>query len=274
MDENVTGVGISTVSATDPEGGAITYQVDDSRFEVVLGNLRLKSGQSLDHEGDDPVTLTITAEDAGGNVSAPTTVTVQVNDADEAPSAPVVANAASLSVDENDAGATISTVTATDPEGGSVTYQVSDSRFEVTSGGDLKLVAGQSLDHEAESSVTLAITARDAAGNSSASTSVTVQVNDVNEPPVAVGTVDDVIAYAGVTTTMTVNLGALFTDPDGDTISSYVLSGAPAWASLGVQFLSGGVEGTITADPPAGTVGVFQASIVASRRECDWRRSL
>ncbi len=80
------------------------------------------------------------------------------------------------SVDENHAGAAVTSVAASDPDGDSVAFTVSDERFEI-SGGELKLKAGESLDHEAEMSVEVTITASD--GTASASARVTITVNDI-----------------------------------------------------------------------------------------------
>ena len=44
------GAVVGTLGATDPEGDTLTYTVDDARFEVVGGQLKLKAGEVLDHE--------------------------------------------------------------------------------------------------------------------------------------------------------------------------------------------------------------------------------
>ena len=91
------------VDSEDPQGDDITFNVSDSRFEVVDGLLKLKDGMSLDHEAEDEVTLTVTATD-GTYESAPVTVTIAVNDMNENPTAvgsvPNVAASAGKIVDE------------------------------------------------------------------------------------------------------------------------------------------------------------------------------
>ncbi|MEM8575968.1 MAG: cadherin repeat domain-containing protein, partial [Pseudomonadota bacterium] len=68
------------------------------------------------------------------------------------------------SLAENAAGAVIGTLTTQDPDAGdSHSYTVSDARFEVVA-GQLKLKDGVSLDHEAEPSLTLEVTATDQGG--------------------------------------------------------------------------------------------------------------
>ena len=66
VDENSAGAVIGNLSASDPDtGSSHSFSVDDSRFEVVAGQLKLKSGQSLNFESEPAVTLHVTATDNG-----------------------------------------------------------------------------------------------------------------------------------------------------------------------------------------------------------------
>ena len=80
------------------------------------------------------------------------------------------------SVDENVAGAVITSVQTSDADGNTVTFTLNDERFEV-SGGNLKLKENQSLDYEAASSIELRVTASD--GQDSTTASLTLTVNDI-----------------------------------------------------------------------------------------------
>ncbi|MEM9841310.1 MAG: hypothetical protein AAF767_01620, partial [Pseudomonadota bacterium] len=83
---------------------------------------------------------------------------------------------------ENAPGAVVGTVSVFDPDAGdTITYTVSDDRFEVVD-GELRLADGVSLDHETEASVTVEVTATDASGLST-SESFTIDVLDENEAP-------------------------------------------------------------------------------------------
>ncbi|WP_123618718.1 hypothetical protein [Phaeobacter piscinae] len=180
--ENAAGAAIGTLTASDPEGGALTFTVDDARFEVQGdGTLKLKDGISLDYEAEPSVTVTVTATDAGGN-SSDQAFTLTVTDVDEAPEG---LSLSSSVVAENAAGAAIGTLTASDPEGGALTFTVDDARFEVQGDGTLKLKDGISLDYEAEPSVTVTVTATDAGGNSS-DQQFNVSVTDVPVVPATV----------------------------------------------------------------------------------------
>jgi hypothetical protein len=43
------------------------FTVSDDRFEVVDGQLKLKDGISLDHEGEPSLTISVTATDSAGH---------------------------------------------------------------------------------------------------------------------------------------------------------------------------------------------------------------
>ena len=82
--EEATGVVIGQAWASDPdrfEGsyGTPTLSVDDARFEIVWGEIRLKDGAALDFETEPTVTLAITATDATG-LSTTETITLNVLD--------------------------------------------------------------------------------------------------------------------------------------------------------------------------------------------------
>jgi len=67
INENAAGSIIGNLSVTDIDvGDTHTYSVDDTRFEVVNGQLKLKDGVSLDYEAAHSVNLNVTATDNGG----------------------------------------------------------------------------------------------------------------------------------------------------------------------------------------------------------------
>lgn len=81
------------------------------------------------------------------------------------------------SVAENEPGADIGTVSATDPDGDSVTFSTSTENFEIM-GTTLKLVDGVSLNFEKTPTQTVSVTATDSNG-ASTTTPITVNVTDV-----------------------------------------------------------------------------------------------
>jgi VCBS repeat-containing protein len=226
LHENNPGAAVGTFTVIDPDaGGSHTYTLSDSRFEVVGQTLKLKDGQFLDYETESSITLDITATDSGG-ISFTRQVTIAVSDANEAPTAIALS---SSQVAENAPGAVIGVLTTTDPDAGDTArYSLSDSRFEVVVsderfevvGDVLKLKDGQSLDHEAASSLTLTVTATDS-GGLTLSRDFTITVTNVNEAPTAItlsgSTVAENVAGAVIGT-----LSA--TDPDAGDRITYAIS--------------------------------------------------
>ena len=277
VEENVTGALIGEITVDDPDDGDTwTPSVaDGSDFEVKQDAeggwwLKLKDDVSLDHEDAAEVDVVVTVTDGSG-LTDETTVTVTVLNIEEAPSTPAL-RTASPSVDENDAGASVSVVDSEDPQGDDVTFNVSDDRFEVVD-GLLKLKDGESLDHESEDEVMLEVTATDGTYTSAAAM-VTVAVNDVNEAPDVTGQVAAVTANAGENIKADpIDLLALFSDPDaGDAIVRYEVSGNPSWLTFGVEYGTDEdgnetVHGILTGTTPAGDDSVSTVTITASDRD-------
>lgn len=84
-------------------------------------------------------------------------------------------------VTEAEAGAVVGRLDVTDEDGGALTWQVSDDRFEVD-GDALRLRPGIALDHEAEPTIDVSLTATDADGQS-VTRDFKVEVTDVFEAP-------------------------------------------------------------------------------------------
>ena len=238
VDENAAGAVVGTLTASDPDAGdSHIFTVDDARFEVVGDQLKLKAGESLDHEASASVAVTVTATDSGG-LATSQIFTVTVNDLNEAPTAVSLDNA---SVDENAAGAVVGALSASDLDAGdSHTFAVDDLRFEVV-GGALKLKAGESLDHEAEASVAVTVTATDAGGLSTSETFI-IAVTDVNEGPVALAQ-----AVTGIDEDNPGSFALDVSDPDGDNLTFTVLNG-PAAGTVTIDDLTG----MATFDPNGG----------------------
>lgn len=174
VSENAAGGLVGTLAATDPDtDDTHSWSVDDARFEVVGGSLKLKDGVSLDREAASSVVVNVTATDGGG-LSRTEAFTITVTDVNETPTSILLSGS---SVDEHSAGAVIGTFAASDPDAGDAhVFSVTDARFEVV-GGMLKLRDGASLDFEATPSVSLQVTATDS-GGLSLQQSVLVAVND------------------------------------------------------------------------------------------------
>ena len=178
------GAALGTVSATDPEGGAVTFKITAGNdagsvaIDAVSGTLTVAG--ALDYETTPSYSLTVDATSGGGAATATATVpvTVTVTNVDEPP----VFGAASysFSVAEDAAlGTTIGTVAATDPEGGTVVYDITAGNASLTWAVDaLKgaVVVGARLHQAATPSYSLTVRAGALEGGPSATTTVTITV--------------------------------------------------------------------------------------------------
>ncbi|WP_088891945.1 VCBS domain-containing protein [Leptolyngbya ohadii] len=191
--EDTPGAIVGLLTATDPDtGDTVSFSVTDSRFEIdAANNLKLKSGISLNAEDPTPVQVTVVATDRGG-LTQSQIFTIQVTNVNDAPTDIRLSNS---SVAENSSGAIIGDVIVTDPDSSAFSFTVSDStRFEVV-GGQLKLKAGQSLDFESGSTITLDITAIDnGTPPQSFTKQFTISVIDGNDAPTEIRLLSDRVA--------------------------------------------------------------------------------
>jgi hemolysin type calcium-binding protein len=169
---------IANVTVDDDLGDTHTFDVSDTRFEIVNDGtgyrLRLVPGARLDDADLGLLSFTVRVTDQLGTF-ADFPLSLVVENVNEAPRAIVLDT---NTVSENVAGAAIGTLRVLDPDFGDVlSLTVSDERFEII-GGVLRLKAGVSLDHETETSVRLTITATDQLGASTTS-NITIYVGDV-----------------------------------------------------------------------------------------------
>ncbi len=83
IDENDDGASYGTLSVVDVDDTSHTFTLDDERFEVVEGLLKLKDGQSLDYETDGAsVDVEVIATDSG-DLGYAETFTITIDDVNE-----------------------------------------------------------------------------------------------------------------------------------------------------------------------------------------------
>ena len=144
------------------------------------GGETVSSSGTVDTNTVGTYTITYSATDAAGNTS---TATRTVNVVDT--TAPVITSSDIFVADENQTA--IGTVTATDLQ--TVTFTVSGTELQITSGGVLTFVVAP--DYETKSVYTATVTATDASSNSTTQ-DITVNVNDVggidDDPGTGTGT--------------------------------------------------------------------------------------
>ena len=144
------------------------------------GGETVSSSGSVDTNTVGTYTITYSATDAAGNTS---TATRTVNVVDTTP--PVITSSDTFVADENQTA--IGTVTATDLQ--TVTFAVSGTELQITSGGVLTFVVAP--DYETKNVYTATVTATDASSNS-VTQDITVNVTDVggidDDPGTGTGT--------------------------------------------------------------------------------------
>jgi hypothetical protein len=144
VEENSAGaiVGELTISDTDADQSH-TFDLSDSRFQVIDGTLRLQPGIRLNFETEPLVTMVITATDSGiPPRSYSQTVMLGVMDQNDTP---VSVSASSSQIRERLSGIVVGTLGAGDADADQEhVYLTSDPRFEIT-GNTLKLLPDQYL---------------------------------------------------------------------------------------------------------------------------------
>ncbi|KAA0146407.1 hypothetical protein FNF31_07794 [Cafeteria roenbergensis] len=240
-------------AAVDEDAGqTLTYSLDEASlqgaaFEVLdaqAPTIRVKPSEAglLDHENQPVAQFKLTATDSGSPPRSTTaTISVDVLNVNEPPS--VTWPSGPLRVAENSAAGTVITVIeASDPEDAeaSIVWDISDSElpgaFRVAA-GSLEVQDGSLLDFETAPNsgrISVLIRATDT-GAESVSQWVTVQVSDVNEPPVVVAGQTFIVAEDSSVGTI---VGSIqIADPDAGDNHSVVVLGDEA---SGNAFVVGG----------------------------------
>jgi len=174
IQDGLAGATVGEVVVTDQDSGeSFTYSVNDDRFEIVDGLLKLKATQSIDYNIEPSLDLQITVTDSGG-IEYTETLTIKVGG--------IILDNKSFS--ENESGAIIGNLSVIGLDTtSSLTYSLSgeDARFfEINQEGVLKLKDGFQADYERDASYEVNITVENAVGDSLTSIT-TLTVEDIAE---------------------------------------------------------------------------------------------
>ncbi len=253
----------AALTATDVDGDTLAYTLggtDASSFSIVSTSGQLQTSAALDRETKASYSVTVTATD-GGNLSDTTTVTINVTNVNEAPT--FASSTTTRSIAENTAsGQNIGTaVAATDVDHTSLTYTLGGddaAAFSIVSTtGQLQTSAA--LDRETKASYSVTVTASD--GSLSDTTTVTINVTNVNEAP----------SFASSTATRSIaentasgqNIGSAVsaTDVDANTTLAYTLGGTDA-SSFSIVSTSGQLQTSVALDRE--TKASYSVTVTAS----------
>ena len=233
-DVSESGIKIGDIVVTDDGQGGNTlslYGADAGLFEI-RGTELFYVGPALDYETRSGFEVGIEAADytVSEVPTASTNVFIEIGDIDEAPTGIDIVEPIA-SIDENTSAATrIADVFAIDEDINEFflnnTITVDDARFEIA-GSELRLRAGQFIDFEAESAITLTLTAF---GNENipsiaafgvpvgsaepVTRTLVLSVNDLNEAPTAIATANAILAIDENTSAATKIADVIVTDPD------------------------------------------------------------
>lgn len=206
---------VGTLSAFDPEGDPITFELPDSaqgRFEIVGNELRVAAGASLDFDTTPTHQVTVIAKDAEKSVSK--TFTIKLNPLNETPTdisfVPTVAEVPEDSVD----GFVVGTLTGHDPDAGDVlSLALKDNaggRF-VLENNQIKVANHNLLDFDTQQTHSISVEVKDKAGLT-ITKSFDIKLANVNEAPTGIGLSSSTIAEDAAAGAIVGTLST--TDPD------------------------------------------------------------
>lgn len=189
------GTFVGTVSATDSDPGqSLSYSItggnpgDAFTIHSSTGEVTIANAATVDFETTPTVSLNVLVTDSGVPINSDTAiVTIDLNDLNESP---MLADQV-LAVDENSPLHTVvGSIVASDPDfGQSLTYEIrsgnTGNAFAIDPlTGELTIATSAALDFEAMPSYDLTVDVLDdGIPNLADTATVTVNLNDVNEPP-------------------------------------------------------------------------------------------
>ena len=251
-------VALGTVSATDPEGSTVSYSIAGGNaaglFEIDASTGALYyTGSGEDYEAG-PTSRELTVRASDGALHADVTVTVALADAAEAPVFGQQGYAFSLAENADGSGSRVAlgTVSATDPEGSTVSYSIAGGNaaglFEIDASTGALYYTGSGEDYEA-GPTSRELTVRASDGALHADVTVTVALADAAEAPVfgqqgyAFSLAENADGSGSRVALGTVSA----TDPEGSTVSYSIAGGNAAGlfeidASTGALYYTGSGE--------------------------------
>ncbi|MDJ0582558.1 cadherin domain-containing protein [Crocosphaera sp.] len=258
---------IGQIAVTDNNNDALTYTItsgnpnldgdETSGFSIdAEGRLRVADPDDLDFETNPSNALTVEVSD--GELSDTATITVNLtDDPNEGNQPPQITDQSFTLAQDSSNGDAVGTVSATDPEGDSITYSITNgnpnidgdgtSAFTINPGTGLITVADTD-DFGTTTQFNLEVTATDNGDPSRAGTgNITVNLAAVNLAPVvnnANFTLDDNPAVNQIVGTVSA------TDPNNDTLTYTITNGNPNLDNDGTSAFNIDSSGTITVIDP------------------------
>lgn len=238
--DSTNGTVVGTLSATDPDGDALTYTlIDDADGQFVLSGLNIRVqnrselGSAVSH------LIRVRVEDSSGlSTERSFAISVLGDQEDLSNFAPTGLSLSNLVVSEAaSVGTTVGIVSASDLEGDTITFHLaSPSQYFWLDGTRLKV--SDALDFETSPSHDIVLQARDALGQTTIET-FTIQVEDApegsqNQAPQQIQISNLSISEDAAIGTVVGSISAI--DPDGDALS-FSLFGSDSFRLENAQLL-------------------------------------
>ncbi|MDA9657854.1 cadherin repeat domain-containing protein, partial [bacterium] len=206
-------IAIGDISASDPDGDSLTYSISGSEINISNSGA-LTFASAPDYETKNSYSATVTVSD--GAKSTTQNISVTITDVDESipNQAPTINSSATFSLAENNIA--IGDISASDPDGDSLTYSISGSEINISNSGALTFASAP--DYETKNSYSASVTVSDSI--TSTSQEITVNISDENEAPI----INSSATFAADENQ--VSIGDISSsDPDGDSLT-YSISGS------------------------------------------------
>jgi gliding motility-associated-like protein len=238
---------VHTVTASDADGNTLTYTITGGNgtglgafaIDAASGAITVADESQLDYELTQKFELGIGVSD--GTNAATATITINLLDVNEAV---LTANNATVTLNENAAnGTAVHNVVATDPQNDPLTYSITAGNeagaFTInTNTGAITVLDYTKLNYEsATKTYTLTVAVSDGNGSQTSAT-ITINLQDVNEAPVAQGATVEINEN---TANATLLHKVMATDPDAGDVLSYTITAGNAAGGFHIDATTGEV---------------------------------
>jgi large repetitive protein len=226
VNENITGIIMAKLSATDADGDPLTYSLSGpnaAKFSLDANhNLILSS--PADYESQHSLSVTVKVSEGIAATDQTQTFTFAVNNLND--NAPIVSTSNVVTnVDENATGVVMAQLSATDADGDPLTYSLSGpdaAKFSIDA--NHKLILTSPADYESQHSLSVSVVVSDGMAAHDQTQNFTFAVNNVNDIAPIVSVVGNVITDVNENTSGIIMAQLSATDVEGDTLT-YSLSG-------------------------------------------------
>ena len=200
-----------TATATDADGDSLTFNIsggaDKDDFSIVNTSGVVTFNTAPDYETKNSYVVVIDVLDGGFTTSQE--VNINITDVNEAP---IFTTSSTFDANENQSS--VDTVSASDPEGATISYSLSGTDASALAISDSGVLTFNTAPNY-ESKNSYSITANAADGTNTTTQDITISINDVNDLPVVSDSSLTFNMYPETSKTLTLSAS----DEDGDTLT-------------------------------------------------------